>query len=151
MEMQQEPQQVSRLEQILAPLISQLKTILISSDFIFTEFFNGLCLFLWGAWVASPHWDTFNSTPTYDAMAQLPISEDGQGIIIMSVGLIVLFGTFYGQRKLRKYATFWATIIWIFISAMFIVANFFSTATVVYPMLALSGIWAYWRITVIKP
>lgn len=29
-------------------------------------------------------------------------------------------------------------------------ANYQSTATITYPMLALSGFWAYWRITVIS-
>lgn len=145
-----EQRQESQLHVALAALLERLKVILVSSDFIFTEFFNGLCLFLWGMWIALPHWDTFNSTPTFRAMAQLPLPENAQGFLIMCVGLSVLFGIFFGHRRLRKVAIFWSTLIWIFISTMFIDANYQSTATITYPMLALSGAWAYWRITVIR-
>lgn len=145
-----EQRQESQLHMALTALLERLKAILVSSDFVFTEFFNGLTLFLWGVWIASPYWDTFNSTPTFRAMAGLPLPENVQGFLIMCVGLSVLWGIVSGNRKLRKVSIFWSVLIWAFISAMFIDANYQSTATITYPMLALSGAWAYWRITVIR-
>lgn len=142
--------QESQLHVALTALLKRLKVILVSSDFIFTEFFNGLFLLLWGAWIALPYWSVFNTTPTFSAMAGLPVHENVQGFIIMCVGLSVLWGIFTGNKRLRKASIFWSVLIWAFISAMFINANYQSTATITYPMLALSGAWAYWRITVTR-
>jgi hypothetical protein len=136
------------LAQMLLALRERLRTILVSSDFIFTELYNGLGLLLWGLWIAIPYWDTFYTSSVYANLSRIPIPENIQGIIVMCVGLAVMYGVFFGSTRVRKLTTFWAACIWMFLSAMFILANFKSTATITYPMLSASAIWAYWRVAV---
>lgn len=149
--MEQIPQmrQESRLLQIFRMIFQRLQMILLASDFVFTELITGVSLFLWGLWLAIPYWDTFKTTPTFLALQQLPIPEDIQGLIIMTVGLTVLVALLIEYNTLRIRATFAAMLIWLFLSAMFIGANVRSTATITYPILALSAAWAYLRLTVL--
>jgi hypothetical protein len=130
-------------------MLQRLRHILLSSDFIFTELLNGTALFFWGLWLAIPYWAIFSTTPTFAALRRLPLPEDIQGIIIMIVGLCVILGLLLDVHQIRKASTFTAMVVWAFLSAMFINANWQSTATVIYPLMTLSAIWAYWRITVL--
>jgi hypothetical protein len=130
-------------------IIARLRHILLSSDFIFTELLTGVALLFWGLWLAIPYWTIFSVTPTFAALRELPIPEDTQGLIIMLVGACVILGLLLDVYRIRQYSTFAAMVIWAFLSAMFINANWQSTATIIYPIMMMSAIWAYWRITIL--
>lgn len=128
--------------------VKRLFVILNDADFEFAELLSGTSAFLWGAWIASPHWETFKASPTFNAMAELPLSENMQGGIIFLAGAVQVLGLAYNHLNTRKWGAFIVALIWIYVSTMFIRANITSTASVIYPLLALTAAWAYWRIAV---
>lgn len=136
------------IQKIVFSFVDRLRSILVSSDFIFTELYSALTVFLWGMWIANPHYDTFSTSTIFNTMSLLPMHEDAQGFIFMLFGLFQMIGLFLNIGRLRRIAAFGIVLIWLFISTMFIISNPASTATVIYPMLALAAIWAYWRITI---
>lgn len=136
------------IQKIVFSFVDRLRSILVSSDFIFTELYSALTVFLWGMWIANPHYDTFSTSTIFNTMSLLPMQEDAQGFIFMLFGLFQMIGLFLNIVRLRRIAAFGIVLIWLFISTMFIISNPASTATVIYPMLALAAIWAYWRITI---
>ena len=133
----------------LLSLIQQLRSIIISSDFVFTELYSGVTVLLWGLWVANPYYNTYATSILFQDLANLPVPEDTQGIIVAIIGLLQLIGLFFGNIRIRKITSFSIVLVWLFLSIMFVRANPASTATVIYPMLTIAAIWAYWRITVL--
>lgn len=146
MNMEQEP---TGIMGYFIKLIHQLRSIITNSDFVFTELYSGVTVLLWGLWVANPYYNTYNTSYLFQGLARLPLLEDVQGLLVALLGLAQLLVLFFGSMHVRKVASFSIVLLWLFISVMFVRANPASTATVIYPMLTLAAIWAYWRITVL--
>ncbi len=113
---------------------------LVYSDPRTLEFTGGLKAFVWGAWLFSPFWETFTSSPSFRAMASVA-SEWLWGIIIMLFGAVQVFALYRGSFKPRRVISFILCMTWTFIAAMFCIAAWRTTAAPVYAMFA---IWQGW-------
>lgn len=126
-------------------MLARLWWILHDSDPDFLELFSGALGFLWGLWLLIPTWDTFNTTPSFAAMAALA-PEWLWGSVIMGGGLLQVAMTIWGSLRLRSWATLGALLTWGFIATMLAISNFRATGGVVYFSICFSQVWAYLRI-----
>ena len=140
MDMQQRQQQ--SLRQYLA---HRLFTLLWSKDVEASELVVMLCTLGWGVWLVNPSWDSFSSTPTFRSM-QAIAPEWVWGTPMLVLSLVHLVGLLADHSRIRKACTFANTLLWVFLSAMVWQGNLASTASVVYPVLALASLWAWLRL-----
>ncbi len=126
--------------------IRRLRRLLVDYNFEFAEFLVGLAALLWGAWLIFPMWNTFASSSSFTVLLSSGIDESYWGLGIASVGALQLIGLLWDHRPIRRFSSFSLVLVWLFIALMFILSNPASTATVIYPLFALSSAWAYWRI-----
>ena len=123
--------------------IQRLRGLLLDYDFEFSELFGGVVAFSWGFWLLLP-WPTFAKSPTFAAMQELA-PEWVWGLFICSLGATQLASLIASWWQWRRRSALGMCLVWVFISVMFWRANFSSTASVVYPFIALSQLWAYLR------
>lgn len=105
---------------------------------------SGAGAFFWGLWILMPH-DTFPTSISYNVMASLA-PEWVWGLVVMVVGAAQIATTLSTRGwKLRASANFATFVTWVFIATMFIVSNWLSTATVIYPLLAAVAFGSFFR------
>lgn len=126
--------------------IRRLRRLLLDYNFEFAEFQVGLAALLWGSWLILPFWNTFESSNSFHVLRDSGIEESWWGLGIALVGALQLIGLIWEHRSIRRFASFALVLVWLFISLMFILSNPAATATVIYPLFALSSAWAHWRI-----
>lgn len=120
--------------------------VLRETDPTFAEFQTGFLALLWGLWLLNPHWFVFDTSPSFRAMEQVA-PEWQWGGAITAVALIHVCGIAWHSLRLRSVAAALVCLLWIFIAAPIIYANPRSTATIIYPWLAFTAAWTYWRLT----
>ena len=123
--------------------LQRLRGLLLDYDFEFSELFGGAVAFLWGFWLLLP-WSTFAASPSFAAMSELA-PEWAWGLFICSLGTTQLVGLIANRWQWRRRSTLSMCLVWVFVSVMFMIANFPSTSSVVYPLIFLSQLWAYLR------
>lgn len=127
----------------------RLRELLMDKDFEASELFSGIAALGWGLLVAWPFIDTFSTSPTFTAMAQIaPEWAWGWGGIC--TGAMQLAALILGTHRLRYLATWLVLVGWLFMACTFVRSNPWSTASVIYPTLALSDAWAVWRLTILR-
>lgn len=129
---------------ILDQVADRLVELLVYKDFEFAELFTGLAGLLWGLWLLNPAWNSFASTTSFRAMAQLA-NENVWGGGMALIGLIQLWSLIRDQFFWRRRASALLCMLWAFIAVMLVRANPAGTGTVIYPLLSLSAAWAHWR------
>lgn len=87
--------------------------------------------FWWGAWVASPFWATFDSTPTFRVMADLAPAWLW-GSLPMAAGLLLLRYSIMGNRTLKQHALLFLVAFFVFVFAVLTLGNPSSTAVPTY-------------------
>lgn len=91
---------------------------------------------IWGLWIVSPWWSSFDTTPTFRVMAAF-VDEWMWGVLFAFVGIFGLYATGLGAFRASQNAMAFAAILWCVVSGTFIASNIFSTASVIYPSMAL--------------
>jgi hypothetical protein len=102
---------------------------------------------VWGLWLISPLWATFDSTPTYRIMSAFA-GEEVWGVVLAATGIVGLASTIGGMMRVSQNLMLMSAVLWFTISGTFMASNFFSTASVVYPTLALLCCINYYLIEV---
>jgi hypothetical protein len=125
----------------------RIRALLLDYDFEIAEAIVGMAAFGWGFIVALPL-STFGSSPTYATMLELA-PEPIWGFCMAMLGLAHLYVLILNHLTWRKRLAFFSCCVWIFIAALFIMANPASTATFIYPLLAATAAWAYWRLAIL--
>lgn len=95
-----------------------------------------LSLLTWGLWLAFPWWETFRSTPSFRIMGSLA-DEWVWGCLFVITGLVGMLSTLRGMFRVSQYAMLSSAVLWFTVSGTFIASNFYSTASVIYPVVAL--------------
>lgn len=119
------------------------------------EWWFAWTMVLWGGWLLG-WWDTFSAAPGMYAEMVAVASEEAWGTLYFSAGMVYLaslvcerFGTsarlVWGGRAGRFASAFLATVLWWFVLAMLMDANWRSTGTVTYGQL-LAG-YSGWTLT----
>lgn len=115
------------------------------SEIEFAEVQSALALVLWGFWLWNPHWQTFASSKSFDAMAHIA-PEWVWGSVMLAIGLLQI-AAFVGEHiKIRVAACSGGAFIWTTITVMFAQANIASTGTPAYTLFTLSNLWALLRL-----
>lgn len=139
------------MHQEMRPTLSfgaRLRALLLDHDFEPTEAISGIAATGWGLIVLLPV-ATFGTSHTYDAMASLA-PEWAWGLAVLLVGILQLLTLLLDWHSWRRHTAFLAFCAWLFMSVMFIRANAASTATAIYPTMALAAAWAYWRLSLLR-
>lgn len=115
----------------------QLRRVLVSGDLSPIELYSASVALVWGVWLLGP-WATFGSSPAYRAMADIA-PEWTWGAVFAAAGLWQV------SRRDRGPAALLIAVLWSFVSAMFIAANWRGVPTVTYPALVLINVWIVLR------
>jgi hypothetical protein len=102
-------------------------------------------LALWWGLILILPFDTFSSSSSYKAMAGIA-SEPCWGLFMLAIGTAQLFGMILNNYFIKRYSLLLATGIWVFISAMFGLSTFFSTASGTYFIIACLTGWLYMKV-----
>ena len=130
----------------LRKLLLNIKHIVVSADPTTTELFTGMLAVSWGLLLILPI-DTFGSTKNYTTMEVLA-PEMVWAALMFAVGLIQVAAVIYGKVKARKIPAMMSTMLWIFITFMFVSANPASASIAAYAVVSLFSIWTYLRLDV---
>lgn len=126
--------------------IKQLKKALITYEIEMVEIMSGVAAVSWGLWLFNPVVDSFTSTPTFNTMAMLA-PEMVWGTAMMIVGFFQIESVISHNLARRKVTSMALSVMWIFITALFAIANIASTAVVIYATFAGFTIWSYLRLS----
>lgn len=96
----------------------------------------GLSL-IWGLWVLSPFWDTFQSVRTYHIMSDVA-PEWVWGLVMCLSAILNLFAMLRNHSILRRFALSGAVFIWFFISVSAGLSNYASPAAPLYGFVAIT-------------
>lgn len=103
---------------------------------------------VWGFWVGNPWWDVFPSSPTFQTMGQVA-PEWVWGLVVVGVGIGQLIALYNDSTRWRYRISASAFLVWAFVTWLFLISNFSSTATVTYGMMstmaALAAAKLRWR------
>lgn len=98
----------------------------------------------WGLWLLVPWWEVFDVSTSYDAFSVLP--ENAWGLIAFLVGAAQLASVLSCRRKARRATAMVATGFWCFVVMAFVLGDFRSTATAIYPFIALANMVVFLRL-----
>lgn len=98
-----------------------------------------LTMFLWGFWIASPWWSSFSVTPTFSLMQKIA-GEEVWGLCFMLVPAAALLCRVTGNKAVEQVFALLAASGWVAVACVCAYSNPYSTATVVYPSLALMAL-----------
>lgn len=116
-------------------------------QFEFAEFLSALALIGWGFWLLAPWWETFNSSPSFQAMAYVA-PEWVWGATVAILGLCQMAAFVGEHRNVRIATALGGVFIWSSVSLMFGLGNIASTGAIAYALFALSSLWALWRLAI---
>lgn len=132
--------------QLVVSMKTRLRQLLSKQAEIF-EMFSIYAGFGWFIWLISPFWDVFGSSPTYKTMQIIYAHESVWGIIVLAPTLFQAWALRLDDQALRRNASLVMAGMWAFIAAMFIISNWQSTGTIMYPGLVLGNLFTLWRLT----
>lgn len=103
---------------------------------------------VWGCWVGNPWWNVFPSSPTFRVMG-LIAPEWLWGIAVAATGMGQLVALYNVSLRWRYRISVTGFQLWTFVTLMFLLGNFSTTAVVTYGMMStIAGIAAaklWWR------
>lgn len=140
--MRPEPTMVQRVAQRAYALI-----FLRDADFV--EVSSGLLMFGWGLQLMLP-WSTFTSAIGYQAMSALA-PEAAWGGLLLWVGFTQVGSYLLNHWRVRIASSLGAVMLWAFLGVLFGLSNPQGTGIVVYPFLAATTAWVFWRNVVRGP
>lgn len=108
----------------------------LSSTFGILELILGGFLLLFGFWIASPWWSTYNATPAFRTLSVISPAWL-TGMLPMLSALLLLFAKYKKWRKLRNGVLFFLVGYFLFCSILFFVSSPASTAWIVYTTMAM--------------
>lgn len=140
-------QQAQPEQTIIQKAMERFVWLLNDSHFEYAEFQNAAVGIFWGAWLLNPHWQTFASSKSFDAMSHWA-PEEVWGVAILLLGLLQMGAFIREHRHLRMAGTLSGVFVWFSIGIAFGLVNIASTGVVVYPLLGLGAGWSFWRLLV---
>lgn len=130
----------------MSNFIKKLKHAMVTYEIEMVEIMSGIAALCWGLWLANPTLNSFTSSDTFDTMAMIaPEAIWGSAMIL--VGFFQVESVLSHQIPRRKVTSFLLSIMWLFITILFGVANLASTAVVIYGTFAGFTIWSYLRLS----
>lgn len=126
------------------PLILRLRYLLLSVDFDFSEAITSWAGFFGGLMLLAPA-KTFAISTAYTAMRDVA-PEWGWGTLLFMLGGAQATALVLNSYRWRSWLAFAMCGLWTFITATFWMSAFFSFGSVLFPSLALSAAWAFWRL-----
>lgn len=133
--------------QITTTLMSRLNYLLISIDFDFSEVLTSFVAVFGGLMLLAPP-NTFGISVTYTAMRDM-MPEWAWGTLLFVLGMAQATALLANHHRARQWLAFVISGVWAFIALTFWISSFVSFGSVVFPALALSAAWAFWRLGVL--
>lgn len=109
------------------------------------EAVNGMILLAWGLWVGQPAWPMFDVAPAYSAFVW---PDWAWGGVAAFLGGLQLAGLYFRRWQVRRVATLASVVFWMFVWVAFVVGDYRSTATVIYPFLVAGNARSHIRLRI---
>lgn len=127
-------------------MYGQLKHALITYEIELVEIMSGFAALCWGIWLVNPAFNTFATSTTFDNMAMLA-PEWLWGMCMLAIGIAQVESVISHTLKRRKMSSLILSIMWMFITTIFLYSNIASTAGVIYGTFAFFTAWSYLRLS----
>lgn len=124
--------------------MTRLIEVILKKDFEFSELLSGLVLIGWSIVLLMP-WNTFESAHSFDAMAAL-LPESMWGLLLGWVGVTQVGALALSQYRVRLVSSLIACCTWVFIGIVIGWSNPQGLWIAIYPQLAASAAWSFWRL-----
>lgn len=124
--------------------------ILKNSDPEFIEIMTGVLGMAWGAQLLNPAATTFDGSIAWNAVEHLA-PEEVWGMIYATGGAFQVIAVLALAPRWRWLASWGCAASWGLVAGMIWAANPFSTGVVTYGIIAISQVWACWRIALEAP
>lgn len=125
---------------------AKLKHALVTYEIELVEIMSGIAAVSWGVWLINPALDTFITSYTFYTMAAVA-PEWLWGTCMIVIGVAQVESVISHKLVRRKVSSLMLSIMWMFISAVFLYANVASTAGVIYSVFAFFTAWSYLRLS----
>ena len=97
----------------------------------------------WGLWLMSPGWSSFGTSSTFSVMAMVA-SETVWGLLPTVAGVLLGWASLRGRSRVKRVVLLFLVAYFVFVTFIFALANFGSTAPVTYLHVALMYAWLWW-------
>lgn len=104
---------------------------------------SAFIMIMWGLWLSAPG-DTFGGSPSYGILAALP--EWLWSDITIGFGSFQLLALLHGNLKFRLLVARINAVVYVIITVSFALANVLTTGVPTYSIIAMSNMWASYRL-----
>lgn len=104
---------------------------------------SAFILILWGLWLGAPG-DTFGGSPSYGILDALP--EWLWSDITIGAGVMQMLALLHGNLKVRLFVAIFNIVVYAIITVSFALANILTTGVPTYSVIAVSNMWAGYRL-----
>lgn len=102
----------------------------------------GVIALMWGLWLANPWLESFDSSPSYAALAQV-LPEWAWGLVMIALGVLTLYSISQQFGRLRRWLSLIHVIFWMFVSTLLAIGNLSSAGIPVYYVIAFLALFFY--------
>jgi hypothetical protein len=131
------------LKKGLRSLLDRIEEIVLRRDFEFAELQGAILAMMWGVWLLLPFYD--RPLVTYETLLQVAPNE-GWAVLFMAVGFGQMYGLVRQKRRLRRFFTFAALLVWLFTSILIGMNDWHALSFPMACAFALGAGWGFIRI-----
>lgn len=124
----------------------KLKHVLITYEIELVEIMSGFAALCWGIWLINPLLNTFITSDTFDTMAMIA-PEWLWGLSMVTIGFAQVESVISHKLARRKISSLILSVMWMFITTIFLYSNIASTAGIIYGTFAFFTAWSYLRLS----
>jgi hypothetical protein len=100
---------------------------------------------MWWAFILMVPLETFDSSTSYDAMANIA-SEEVWSAVFFVVAVLNIYGMIFERKIVRQIALVLSNGLWVFVSAMFAISNLATTGTGIYFIVACLNAFVVYKV-----